>query len=111
MRSGYHHNEIDILKNVVKQLREKYSNCVIYGLSYSHREDNPIISDTTLLKLLNLDQIITDHAEIIKLLPTLDIMIATRLHAMIPARLLNTPTLCLSYARKTREVFVTLNDR
>ena len=111
VRSGYHHDEIDILKNVVKQLREKYSNCVIYGLSYSHREGNPIISDTTLLKLLNLDQIITDHAEIIKLLPTLDIMIATRLHAMITARLLNTPTLCLSYARKTREVFVTLNDR
>lgn len=110
VRSGYHHDEINILKDVVGQLRKKYSNCIIYGLSYSHREENPIISDTTLLKLLDLDQIITNHAEILRLLPTLDIMIATRLHAMITARLINIPTLCLSYARKTREVFATLND-
>jgi polysaccharide pyruvyl transferase WcaK-like protein len=104
VRSGYHHNEIAILKDIVKQLRKQYPQSTIYGLAYSHREDASLVSDTPLLQSLGLDEVITNHEDILKILPTLDIMVATRLHALITARLINIPTLCLSYAKKTREI-------
>lgn len=111
VRSGYHGCEIAILKELVKKLRSQYPQSAIYGLAYSHREDDSIVSDTPLLRSLGLDQIITNQEEILKTLPTLDIMIATRLHAMITARLINIPTLCLSYAKKTREIHSTLDSQ
>lgn len=111
VRSGYHDREIAILKELVKKLRSQYPQSAIYGLAYSHREDDSIVSDTPLLRSLGLDQIITNQEEILKTLPTLDIMIATRLHAMITARLINIPTLCLSYAKKTREIHSTLDSQ
>ena len=111
VRSGYHDREIDILKNLVRQLRSQYPHSTIYGLAYSHREDDSIVSDTPLLRSLGLDHIITNQEDILKTLPRLDIMIATRLHAMITARLINIPTLCLSYAKKTREIHNALNGQ
>ena len=111
VRSGYHDRETDILKNLVRQLRSQYPQSTIYGLAYSHREDDSIVSDTPLLRSLGLDQIITHQEEILRILPRLDIMIATRLHAMITARLINIPTLCLSYAKKTREIHSALDSQ
>ena len=111
VRSWYHDSETDILKNLVRQLRSQYPHSTIYGLAYSHREDNSLVSDTPLLRSLGLDHIITNQEEILKTLPTLNIMIATRLHAMITARLINIPTLCLSYAKKTREIHSALDSQ
>ena len=111
VRSGYHDRETDILKNLVRQLRSQYPHSTIYGLAYSHREDDSFVSDTPLLRSLGIDHIITNQEEILKILPTLDIMIATRLHAMITARLINIPTLCLSYAKKTREIHSALDSQ
>lgn len=110
VRSGYHHHEVAILQYLIRQLRSQYLQCTIYGLAYSHREDDSLVSDTPLLQSLGLDHVITNQEEILKVLPTLDIMVATRLHAMITARLLNIPTLCLSYAKKTREIHSTLDS-
>lgn len=111
VRSWYHDSETDILKNLVRQLRSQYPHSTIYGLAYSHREDNSLVSDTPLLRSLGLDHIITNQEDILKTLPRLDIMIATRLHAMITARLINIPTLCLSYAKKTREIHSALDSQ
>lgn len=109
VRSGYHHNETIILRDFVKQLRNQYPHSTIYGLAYSHRKNDSLVSDTPLLQSLGLDHVITNQEDILKILPTLNIMIATRLHAMITARLINIPTLCLSYAKKTREIHNTLD--
>lgn len=52
VRSGYHNREIAILKELVKKLRSQYPQSTIYGLAYSHREDDSIVSDTPLLRSL-----------------------------------------------------------